>query len=105
MGEVGQHNQEARGFTESIDNALSSHIHLIDGDDEWERQPDAQFEHGEASCPGLVVEVALNQDARRLRKIAHQYIPASVTPCLNIDTFSIHWLIMNIRLDDNSNNN
>lgn len=45
---VGRQNKEARAFTENINNALSSQIHLIDGDEEWQQQPDAQFEHNES---------------------------------------------------------
>ncbi|RKK50555.1 hypothetical protein BFJ67_g6342 [Fusarium oxysporum f. sp. cepae] len=58
----------------SINNALSSSVFMIDGDNQWEQQPDAQFEHDEADCSGLVVEVTLTQNAGHLRKIAHQYI-------------------------------
>ncbi|KAH7216340.1 hypothetical protein DER44DRAFT_741877 [Fusarium oxysporum] len=72
--EVGRQNEQARAFTESINNALSSGISMIDGDDQWEQQPDAQFGHDEADCPSLVIEVALTQNAGHLRKIAHQYI-------------------------------
>ncbi|SPJ79170.1 uncharacterized protein FTOL_07561 [Fusarium torulosum] len=72
--EIGRQNRQARAFTESIDNALSSRVLLIDGEEQWEQQPDAQFEHHEARYPGVVVEVALTQDAKELRRIARRYI-------------------------------
>ncbi|KAF9765736.1 hypothetical protein IL306_001954, partial [Fusarium sp. DS 682] len=57
--EIGRQNRQTRAFSDSIDNALSSRVLLVDGDDKWEQQQDAQFEQNEARHPGVVLEVAL----------------------------------------------
>ncbi|KAF5986987.1 hypothetical protein FBULB1_2193 [Fusarium bulbicola] len=49
---IGHENLQARAFTESIANALSAPVFLIEGDDTWEQRPDAQFEHDKAIHPG-----------------------------------------------------
>ncbi|EXK76902.1 hypothetical protein FOQG_18364 [Fusarium oxysporum f. sp. raphani 54005] len=72
--EIGRQNRQARAFTNSINNALSSRVLLVDGEDKWEQQPDAQFEHDKARHPGVVLEVALTQDPDELRRIARRYI-------------------------------
>ncbi|KAJ0134704.1 hypothetical protein HZ326_22252 [Fusarium oxysporum f. sp. albedinis] len=72
--EIGRQNRQARAFTNSINNALSSRVVLVDGEDKWEQQPDAQFEHDKARHPGVVLEVALTQDPGELRRIARRYI-------------------------------
>ncbi|KAF5689747.1 hypothetical protein FCIRC_1210 [Fusarium circinatum] len=72
--EIGLQNRRARAFTESINNGMSSTVTLIDGDDKWVQQPDAQFRHIKARYSGVVVEVALTQDVKRLRRIARRYI-------------------------------
>jgi len=38
------------------------------------RQPDAQFQHGDAAYPGVVVEVSYSQDGKDLKKLAQDYI-------------------------------
>ncbi|KAK2926528.1 hypothetical protein FoTM2_013396 [Fusarium oxysporum f. sp. vasinfectum] len=58
--EIGRQNRQARAFTNSINNALSSHVVL--------------FEHDKARHPGVVLEVALTQDPDELRRIARRYI-------------------------------
>ncbi|KAJ0140695.1 Fatty acid transporter protein [Fusarium oxysporum f. sp. albedinis] len=57
----------------SINNALSSRIVLIDGEDKWEQQPDAHFAHEKVRHPGVVLEAGLAQDPNELRRIAKLY--------------------------------
>ncbi|KAF5553532.1 hypothetical protein FMEXI_2371 [Fusarium mexicanum] len=71
---IGRQNRRARAFTQSIQNGLTSNVILIDGDDKWEQQPDSQFRHIGARYPGVVLEVALTQDAKGLRRVARRYI-------------------------------
>ncbi|KAF5965074.1 hypothetical protein FCOIX_13124 [Fusarium coicis] len=68
--EIRCQDRRARAFT----NAGSTRLSLVDGDDTWERQPDAQFEHRDSIYPGIVVEVALTQDAKEFRRLATRYI-------------------------------
>ncbi|KAF5547499.1 hypothetical protein FNAPI_8528 [Fusarium napiforme] len=72
--EIGRRDRRAHVFTNSIDNVWSTRLSLIDGDETWERQPDAQFEHCDSRYPGVVVEVALTQEPKEFRRFAKRYI-------------------------------
>jgi hypothetical protein len=42
-----------------------------------QRHPDAQFQHREAACPGVVLEVSYSQAGKDLEKLAWEYIQHS----------------------------
>ncbi|KAL5583952.1 hypothetical protein FOVSG1_015303 [Fusarium oxysporum f. sp. vasinfectum] len=102
---VGRENEAVRGFTSKILSSGSSRIFLDLDDDEAEaeevnkvqaqmrRQPDAQFQHKDAALPGVVIEVSYTQDAKRLPRIAKEYIHHSdgdikVAVCIDINSGS-----------------
>lgn len=70
-------------FASSIMDGSSSRILLREGisdeglgavGDVARREPDGQFQHVDATYPGVVLEVSYSQDGKNLKKLASDYI-------------------------------
>ncbi|KAH7220441.1 uncharacterized protein BKA55DRAFT_546223 [Fusarium redolens] len=99
LRDLGRENEQVCDFTNSISNVLSSNLFLRDYDStqgstgkvEALRMSDTQFQHESATYPGVIVEVALTQDAKRLARIAKDYIylteeAIQVVICINLNS-------------------
>jgi hypothetical protein len=79
LDSISRNNEKARSFASNIRSVGSSRILLREGidtrDSAWpRRQPDEQFQHKDATYPGVVIEVSYSQDGKALRRLAQEYI-------------------------------
>ncbi|GKU12989.1 hypothetical protein FLAG1_12172 [Fusarium langsethiae] len=92
LRDLGRQNEQVLSFTNRISNMASGKRSLREnGIKIKERMPDAQFAYKGAKCPGVVIEVALTQNGKRLAKIAQEYIYYSnaaiqVVICVNLNS-------------------
>jgi hypothetical protein len=99
LRDLGRENEQVCDFTNSISNVLSPNLFLRDYDStqgstgkvEALRMSDTQFQHESATYPGVIVEVTLTQDAKRLARIAKDYIylteeAIQVVICINLNS-------------------
>ncbi|KAL7904501.1 hypothetical protein GGI35DRAFT_463031 [Trichoderma velutinum] len=65
-------------FASQIVNGVTSRIFFgVEGKARLQKQPDAQFQHSETQCPGVVIEVSVAQNGNDLDRLAWQYIQES----------------------------
>jgi hypothetical protein len=73
-----------------LDNEKQPSVPVVDDDKREQKGPDLQYSHVKSKHPGVVVEVAYTQKAKKLDKLAEAYILGTKGKIRVVVGFDIH---------------
>ncbi len=76
LGTIAQSGSPSAIFAGNIENSASAEINFEDTGYS-SHQPDASFQHFEAQCPGVILELSYSQKKKDLSRLANEYILGS----------------------------